>query len=755
MDDPFDRFSTRTQDEIAAGPAIGGRPESKPISPIPAYAPPLDVKFKGRRPDEVFWFHNAKGERLFSESRWNFEGGPKEVRPACYTVEGWKLVAYPAPRPVYNLNRLSAQPHDPAWLFEGPRKAQKAEACFPGVVTIAYAGGANAIKQSDLLPLGGRHVTLWRDSDAAGARWVEQMIVALRAVGAASISVVNIAKLPAEMIRCLPEAKRGKFDIVDFIEAGIATGAIREAAEAACEQTEADPTEKFAGDVDDDRAIRLLARLSPLDYDRAREVEAERLGVRVSTLDCIVKAARRAPSEASDGVVFVDVEPSDAEINSAALLVEIRETIRRFIVCEPEVAVAVALWITFTWLIDRVEVAPLLVITAPEMRCGKSQLLSLVGFLSCRPLPASNISSAAVFRVIDAHAPTLVLDEADTFMKENEELRGVVNSGHTRQTAFVIRTVGDEHSPTRFSTWGAKAIAGIGRLAQTTLDRAVVVQLKRKMPSEKTERLRHADRGRFDRLCRMLARFAEDNGAAIEAARPHLPETLNDRAQDNWEPLLAIADCAGGHWPTMARKAALRLSGAAQEPTTQSTELLFDIRSVFDATGDQKISTAELLRALIGKEESPWATCNAGKPMTARNLAKRLSEYSIKSMNVRFGHEVAKGFHRSQFEDAFARYLPQTSPEIPATPRQNLESRGNAGVSECSVILSGAATDDNLPLPRQPEGGSETVEVAECGGIENYDATRKSPEINECSGVAEFGAGADNRQPAEPWGEFL
>jgi hypothetical protein len=149
MDDPFDRFSSRTQDKIAAGPAIGGRLESKPISPIPAYAPPLDVKFKGRQPDEVFWFHSAKGERLFAECRWNFEGEAKEVPPACYTAEGWKLAAFRAPRPMYNLDGLHARPNDPVWLFEGPRKADKAKACFPGSVTTGYAGGADAIEQTD------------------------------------------------------------------------------------------------------------------------------------------------------------------------------------------------------------------------------------------------------------------------------------------------------------------------------------------------------------------------------------------------------------------------------------------------------------------------------------------------------------------------------------------------------------------------------------------------------------------------------
>ena len=354
--------------------------------------------------------------------------------------------------------------------------------------------------------------------------------------------------------------------------------------------------------------------------------------------------------------MFPEVEPWDAGTDPAALLDEICATVRRFIVCEPKVAIAVALWIAFTWLIDRVDVAPLLVITAPEKRCGKSQLLSLVGFLSFRPLPASNISSAAVFRVVEAHAPTLLLDEADTFMKENEELRGVVNSGHTRQSAFVIRTVGDEHEPKRFSTWGAKAIAGIGRLAETTLDRAVVVELKRKLPSEKTDRLRHARLGANSSGC-VGCSLVLPRTMATPSKPPDLicpAEALHDRAQDNWEPLLAIADRAGGRWPTTARSAALKLSGAAQEAMSSSGELLSDIRAVLDAAGDEKISTADLLRALIGREESPWATCHGGKPMTPRNLAKRLGEYSIKSTNVRFGHEVQKGFHRSQFADAFA-----------------------------------------------------------------------------------------------------
>jgi putative DNA primase/helicase len=150
-----------------------------------------------------------------------------------------------------------------------------------------------------------------------------------------------------------------------------------------------------------------------------------------------------------------------------------------------------------------------------------------------RPLAASSISAAAVFRTIEKYSPTLIVDEADACLGENEELRGVINSGHTRDTAFVVRTVGDDHQPKRFSTWGFKAIAGIGKRASTIEDRGITISLERKLASEKVERLRHAPKALFGALARKLARFASDNAAQIEEARPGLPEALNDRAQDS------------------------------------------------------------------------------------------------------------------------------------------------------------------------------------------------------------------------------
>jgi putative DNA primase/helicase len=425
----------------------------------------------------------------------------------------------------------------------------------------------------------------------------------------------------------------------------------------------------------DDACIARLSRMSAVEYERSRAVEAKRLGMRTGVLDKIVQRERQGNTQ--EGIGFDDVEPWPEPVAGDVLLNDIANTITRFIVCKPETAHAAALWVSMTWFIDVVQVAPLAVISAPEKRCGKSQLLTLLGKLSCRSVVASNITPAALFRVIDAWKPALMIDEADAFMRENEELRGIINSGHTRDSAYVVRVVGDEHTPKQFSTWGCKAIAGIGHLADTLMDRAVVLELRRKLPHENVERLRHAEPDLFDHLASRLCRFAQDNREAVRRARPELPQALHDRAQDNWEPLLAIADVAGGVWPEQARRAALDISGATDEGGTIGNELLSDIMEVLETKRVERIGTTELIEALCADDEKPWATYNRGKPVSPRQIAKRLKEYGIASKNLRAGYGVTKGFERIQFEDVFLRYL-ATPPDLSATP---LHSHNHAGYS--------------------------------------------------------------------------
>jgi putative DNA primase/helicase len=445
--------------------------------------------------------------------------------------------------------------------------------------------------------------------------------------------------------------------------------------------------------------IARLAALSPVEYDRTRKVEAEALGIRPATLDKLVIQARK--DDEKSGLDFDDVDPWPHPVHAAQLLSEVSATVRRFIICQPETADAVALWACMTWFMDVVQIAPLAVITAPEKRCGKSQLLFLLGKLSYRPLTASNISPAALFRSIDAWKPTLLVDEADAFMRDNEELRGLLNCGHTRDSAYIIRTVGETFTPTRFNVWGAKALAGIGHLADTLMDRAVTLELRRKLPHESVDRLRYAEPGLFDDLAAKLARFAEDQREAVRRARPALPVTLNDRAQDNWEPLLAIADVAGVTWPDLAKKAALKLSGVDSPTMSTGTELLADIKEVFEHKLVSKISTADLIAALCDDDEKVWATYNRGKPVSPRQIAKRLGDFGIKSKNVRIGYGQAKGFEFEQFQEAFARYL-SPPPENPSQASQTPEASNSSACSGTDEKLATATKSAHVPPEPAP-----------------------------------------------------
>jgi putative DNA primase/helicase len=215
------------------------------------------------------------------------------------------------------------------------------------------------------------------------------------------------------------------------------------------------------------------------------------------------------------------------------------------------------------------------------------------------------------------------------------------------------------------------------------MSRAIVVQLRRKLPNEKVSRLRHAEDDLFAEIASKLARFADDYSQQVEQARPSLPDALGDREQDNWEPLLAIAECAGARWTKRATDAALKLSrNRSHEPISSANELLSDIREIFENGAGGRISKIkykDLIRALTEDPEKSWDTYNRGKPITMRQVTKQLKPYGIKSKTIRFGFGSDKGFEVEQFADAFARYLP-----IPEDPR--LQSNNSRKANENAVI---------------------------------------------------------------------
>lgn len=210
-------------------------------------------------------------------------------------------------------------------------------------------------------------------------------------------------------------------------------------------------------------------------------------------------------------------------------------------------------------------------------------------------------------------------------------------------------------------------------LPDATLSRGIIIKMRRKLPDEKVERLRYAEDGLFERLCSRLMRFALDYAEQIYQARPHLPDALSDRAQDNWEPLLAIASCAGDEWMQRATDVALKLSCIKNESVSTGNELLSDIQSVFESQKAKnqyadRISSADLIKALILIPESPWSTYNHGNHISPRQLSKQLANYNIHSKTIRVGnYDTPKGYTLDQFTDAFKRYLTSKSDDTNIT----------------------------------------------------------------------------------------
>lgn len=428
----------------------------------------------------------------------------------------------------------------------------------------------------------------------------------------------------------------------------------------------------------------------PSAFARLRAKVKDTKQVSMAEFDRLTAPSEGGEDEAQNDI-FGEVEPWPKPVSGDALLDEVVSTLKRYVAADKETILAAALWVTFTWLIDAVQIAPIANITAPEKRCGKSILLTALGKLAYRPLQVANIAPAALYRSIELWSPTLLIDEVDAFLAAHDDARGILNAGFTRDSASVIRCVGDDHMPTRFNVWGAKALCGIGKIADTLADRSIPLRLRRRVAGETVERLRHSDPGIWQRLQMKLARFAADNAAVIGDARPDAIQGLNDRANDCWEPLLAIADVAGGHWPKSARHAATVLHGLEGDTPSIGVELLQDVKAVFEDKNITKIFSAELLEALVADDEAPWATWNRGKPMSPRQLAGKLVDFGVKSGTVRQGFDTKKGYSLDQFLDSFTRYLSVSPPSPSVTPSQ--PSKYVASSDSLSVTHAASVTD--------------------------------------------------------------
>jgi putative DNA primase/helicase len=474
-----------------------------------------------------------------------------------------------------------------------------------------------------------------------------------------------------------------------------------------------------------------LALLSPIAYGQERKGAARKLDVSVSLLDKEIEQRQRAlnPSGGQGSgqpLILVGFEPAADPVDGGKMLGWLTATLGRFVVLPQHASLAIALWIVRAHADECFDTNPRLALLSPEKRCGKTTLLELIAKLVPKALPASNVTASVIFRTIEAAHPTLLIDEMDSFSDAQEELRGILNSGHRRETARVIRNVGDAHEPRAFSTWCPMVLAAIGHLPSTIEDRSIVVPMRRRAPHEPVHRLRwhnkagQAVQAELRTLARAIARWTSDHGPSLMHCEPSVPEALNDRAADNWSPLLAIAEVIGEDWPEKARKAALALSGKEDTDTASAgIRLLADIRELFGSRDSQQLASPQLCEFLVQMEERPWgAWGKRGKPLSQNQLAGLLRPYGITSRSIRTAEGVLRGYALTDFTDAFDRYLMALSiPSLPSGP-------GNP-LSDCYSTTSRAQSDDE-PLF---QGATEDL----CSTSKN--GTNPAPDAG-CSGVA-------------------
>ncbi len=330
--------------------------------------------------------------------------------------ELWRSGAPTGPKIPYRLPELiAATPTQPVYVTEGEGKADLLAAL--GFISTSASGGAGKWTSDLNKWFKGRHVIVLPDHDEPGARHGQLVAQNLHGI-AASVKVVELPGLPH------------KGDVKQWLETDPSgTRLVRECERAALWQPTANADNKSGhgdgessgdGSGDDDNLILELSALGALQYAKRRKEAAKMLGIGVGELDKVVAQARPELGGKDDAPVLYEywiVECSSEPVDGEALLRQLMDCLKRYVVMTEDQTLVVALWIIFTWLHGKIAVhSPLLLVTSPQANSGKSTLLGVISFLACRALQSVSISGPALFRSIEKWQPTFVIDEADTVL---------------------------------------------------------------------------------------------------------------------------------------------------------------------------------------------------------------------------------------------------------------------------------------------------------------------------------------------------
>ena len=703
--DKGEMFRPQSPDWPQAGACLapaGKRDDYRPVIPVPPDLP--DPDWQALRPPEAIddpvatWVYRKEDESIaFHVGRWEAANGDKEIRPVTWDGTDWRPKGMPALRPLYRLPDILKYAEPSVVVVEGEKCADAARDAFPWHVVTTWSHGCEAWKGTDWQPLAGCEVLLVADPDVPGRKAMEAVAKHLYSLGCR----VRIY---------LPDVDP-KDDIADWIEADGADD-VREWIEVQAKRwTPMDWKDELVERAKTDAGAPfeqvMLVKLAELRRDELAEWQRLRCKLKkaefsIGNLEQAMATVARGGDDGLQGqpLDWAEVEPWPDPVDGAALLDDTAELIRRYVEMPATSVTAVALWVAHTWVHDRLEISTFLNITSATKRCGKSLLMEVLVALVWKPLPASGrITPAALFRTVERYTPTLLLDEADTFLGADQELRGLVNGSQRRDLAYVTRLVGDDHEPRSFRTWCAKAISGIGSLPDTVLDRSLLIGLERRPPNTGgLPRWRDRDKQAIADLNCKLARWIADNGDTVLDRRNTVafPPVLNDRARDAWEALLAIGDVAGVEWAGRTGRAyrACEAINASAEPETGAPEMLLaDLWQVFRDAGNPthlptgKIDPAHsspqpaILPALVAMEDRPWSEWTRSRPLSPRGLAKLLKDFGIAPGTIRLDSGATpKGYKRAAFELVWKRYDIPSSEDPLESIRHNGTTQGEHGV---------------------------------------------------------------------------
>jgi len=513
-----------------------------------------------------------------------------------------------------------------------------------------------------------------------------------------------------------------------------------------------DVPEKLAPNQSMIQKVVALALLSNLEYEQVRKQEAKALNIRESVLDKEITKERKRleQEEIAHNSIVSDVEEWQEAIKGDQLLSDLRKIYKQYAILPEGADIALSLWTLGTYCFDAFRIYPMIGLTSPEKRCGKSTVMSLLYALTNKALLSSCISSASIYRVAELYKPTLLIDEADNFLKDNDELRGIINAGHMKDTAYIVKCDGEQNDPKKFSTWTPKALAMIGDLPDTNKDRSVVISMRRKMTGEIVLKIPLNALDQFKGMRRKCKRWAVDNFEQLTKHTPTLPNHNNDREIDNWTPLFTIAEVCGSLWAKDVLNSMKKISPTGEDDSIKVV-LLKDIKKIFGKDSIDQMFSEDLVNALIELDDRPWAEWRRGKPLTTNSLARLLKPFKIRSKQIKKYGINKNGYVCSAFKETFKRYIPSTA-DPTTTPLQD-----NTGASFSDIQNS---TDTKgVEFKKQPEPapvkGSREVEVANrnIGGNEcmPHEKTPKpsngsGEELDQCTDIGVMDSNTDSDQ---------